>query len=69
MLKVHRMDVAPGQASGTPGEVMRADAGGFWVSTGAGIVSLEEVQLENKKRVGGVEFLRGARIQVGDRLG
>jgi methionyl-tRNA formyltransferase len=69
MLKVHRIHVLAGQPSGTPGEVARADASGFWVSTGSGIVSLEEVQLENKKRVGGVEFLRGARIQSGDRLG
>lgn len=69
MLKVHRIHVLIGQPSGTPGEVVRADAGGFWVGTGAGVVSLEEVQLENKKRVGGVEFLRGARVQAGDRLG
>jgi methionyl-tRNA formyltransferase len=69
MLKVHRIHVVAGQSSGTPGEVVRADAGGLWASTGAGIVSLEEVQLENKKRLAGVEFLRGARIQAGDRLG
>jgi len=30
---------------------------------------LEEVQLENKKRLPGVEFIRGARIKAGDRLG
>jgi hypothetical protein len=29
---------------------------------------LEEVQLENKKRVAGIEFIRGARIKAGDRL-
>jgi methionyl-tRNA formyltransferase len=69
MLKVHRIHVVAGQSTGTPGEVVRADAGGFWASTGAGIVSLEQVQLENKKRLAGVEFLHGARIQAGDRLG
>jgi len=69
MLKVHRIYVLAGQSSETPGKVVRADAGGFWASTGSGIVSLKEVQLENKKRLAGVEFLRGARVQAGDRLG
>jgi len=69
LLKIHRTRVVATESSATPGEIVRADAGGFWASAGAGIVSLEEVQLENKKRLAGVEFLRGARIQAGDRLG
>ena len=66
-LKVHRA-AAKAQMPGSPGEVIRADSQGFWVATGAGVLSLEEVQLENKKRLAGVEFIKGARIQSGDRL-
>ena len=69
LLKVYRAAVvAKAQTAGSPGEVLKADSHGFWVATGSGALSLEEVQLENKKRLSGIEFLRGARIQSGDRL-
>jgi methionyl-tRNA formyltransferase len=48
---------------------MRADTGGFWIATASGIIGLEEVQLENKKRLPGTEFIKGARIKTGERLG
>jgi len=66
LLKVHRATVIPSDGKGSPGEVVRADVGGFWVATGAGILGLEEVQLENKKRLAGTEFIKGARIRIGD---
>ena len=68
LLKIHRARVLAADITGTPGEVLRADAEGLWVATGSGILGLEEVQLENRKRLSGVEFLRGARIKTGDRL-
>ena len=48
---------------------MRADRSGLWVAAGAGALALEEVQLENRKRVGAAEFLNGSRIEKGARLG
>jgi methionyl-tRNA formyltransferase len=54
---------------GEPGEIIRADRGGFWVATSAGTISLEEVQLENKKKLAGFQFITGARLRAGDRLG
>jgi methionyl-tRNA formyltransferase len=51
-----------------PGEVVRADAEGFWIATGSGVLSLEEVQLEGKRRLAGVDFIRGARVAKGERL-
>ena len=69
MLKVHRTSVLPGSRSGAPGEVVRADAGGFWIATASGAIALEEVQLENKKKLPAAEFIKGARIKPGDRLG
>lgn len=71
MLKVHRASVLSRAMTTTvaPGEVIRADAAGFWISTSSGLIDLAEVQLENKKRLQGVEFIRGVRIKAGDRLG
>lgn len=68
LLKIHRVNVVAADTKGSPGEVMRADAGGLWVATSSGFLGLEEVQLENRKRLSGVDFLRGARIKPGDRL-
>ena len=69
MLKIHRAKVLSSESYGEPGEVMRADAGGLWIATASGMIELEEVQLENKKRLPGIEFIHGARIKTGDRLG
>jgi len=68
LLKVHRANVIEQIQPSTPGEIVRADRNGFWVATGSAILSLEEVQLENKKRLPGVEFVKGAKIGKGDRL-
>lgn len=68
LLKIHRARVVAVETSGSPGEFLRADAEGLWVATGSGVVGLEEVQLENRKRLSGAAFLRGARVKPGDRL-
>ena len=69
LLKVHRAKIISTDHAANPGEIVRADAGGFWVATGSGVIGLEEVQLENKKRLPGTEFIKGARIKAGERLG
>jgi methionyl-tRNA formyltransferase len=68
LLKVYRAKVIATTERGSPGEVIRADGNGFWIATGAGVLGLEEVQLENKKRLPGVEFIKGARIRKGEHL-
>jgi methionyl-tRNA formyltransferase len=68
LLKIHRACLISGSEPGDPGEVVRADEQGFWVATGSGILSLEEVQLEGKRRLAGVDFIRGARVAKGERL-
>lgn len=68
MIKIHRAAVIDTQRRGGPGEIIRADAMGFWAATASGVLSLEEVQQENRKRLPGVEFIKGARIKPGDRL-
>jgi methionyl-tRNA formyltransferase len=68
LLKIHRASVVQSQQKARPGEVVRIDSGGFWVSTGDGLLDLEEVQLENKTRLPGAEFVKGARIKPGEPL-
>lgn len=68
LLKVCRAAVITPEKKGLPGEVVRADRGGLWVATGQEILSLEEVQLENRKRLVAAEFLKGAGIENGERL-
>jgi methionyl-tRNA formyltransferase len=69
LLKVHRAKIIASESPGQPGDVSRADSGGFWVVTSVGLISLEEVQLENKNKLPGTEFIKGARIKAGDHLG
>ncbi|MGH7828909.1 MAG: methionyl-tRNA formyltransferase [Candidatus Binatia bacterium] len=68
LLKIHRAAVIATDETPTPGQVIRADSGGLWIATGRDALSLEEVQLENKKRLAAAEFLKGARIAKGERI-
>jgi methionyl-tRNA formyltransferase len=68
LLKIHRAAVISAQEKNVPGEVIRADPGGLWIGTGRGILGLEELQLENRKKLAAAEFLRGTRIEKGERL-
>ena len=68
LLKIHRATIIGTERRGGPGEIIRADGAGFWLATSSGVLSLDEVQQENKQRLPGVEFIKGARIKPGDRL-
>jgi methionyl-tRNA formyltransferase len=68
LLKVHRARVVDTATEAAPGEVVKADKEGLWIATGEGMLSLEEVQLENKKRMMAGEFLNGTRVEKGARL-
>jgi methionyl-tRNA formyltransferase len=68
LLKIHRARIVSAQNEADPGTIVRADDGGFWVATGSAALSLEEVQSEGKRRLSGIDFVRGARVHVGERL-
>ncbi len=51
-----------------PGTVLQADANGFFVQTGHDILSIQELQLEGKKRMETSAFLRGYFVEVGSML-
>lgn len=67
-LKIHRAAVVPhGAACPVGGTVLAADDR-LLVSCGGGMLELLEVQLEGKRRMSAAEFLRGHRLEVGQRL-
>jgi methionyl-tRNA formyltransferase len=45
--------------SGSPGEIVYADQRGLVIAAGSQALSLQEVQLEGKRRMSATEFLRG----------
>jgi methionyl-tRNA formyltransferase len=68
LLKIHRARVIETKPEAAPGEVVKADKEGLWIATGNGVLSLEQIQLENKKRMEVGEFLNGTRVEKGARL-
>ena len=54
---------------GVPGEVVKVERDTFCIQTGDGILKIEEVQLEGKKRMRADAFLRGYQIGEGTVLG
>ena len=64
-LKVHRSRVVKDSYHGQPGEVIDV-AEGLIVKTGNGLLELLEVQPEGKRPMGGMDFLRGYKVEVGE---
>ena len=68
LLKIHRATVDTGM--GEAGTVIGADGKrGLIVGTGKGVLALDEVQPAGKKRMSGADFVRGYRIEVGEKFG
>lgn len=68
MLRVYRTSLAEGAGKGS-GIVADVRLDRLAVSTASGLLALEEVQLEGRKRMTIDEFLRGHHVQQGDRFG
>jgi methionyl-tRNA formyltransferase len=69
-LKVHRATaLESAEVCPVAGTIVAADAAsGFLVATGAGLLRLEEVQIEGGKRLPAADFLRGHALSVGGML-
>ena len=48
-----------------PGTVLQADTKGFRIQTGEGILKIDTLQLEGKKRMDAQAFLRGYTVEEG----
>jgi len=69
ILKIHKVShLHPGLPQGKPGQVSLAEKR-FLVSTGDGLLSLDEVQPQDRGRMKGEEFLRGYRPKPKETLG
>jgi methionyl-tRNA formyltransferase len=67
-LKLHRAHALEQRSTAPPGTVVEV-SGGIHVVTGDGVLVIEELQLEGRAALGAAEFVRGAGVAVGDRLG
>ncbi len=72
-IKVHKTVLAlaslPSSAKANPGEVLAISPQGIDVQTGAGVLTLLEVQPESRNRQPAIDWSRAAGIQVGQPIG
>ena len=68
LLKLHRARALTEAAPAPPGTVLREGAE-IRVATGQGVLAIDELQLEGRKRMSIEEFARGGGLSTGARLG
>ena len=68
-LKLWTASVVHEAGNGVPGEILEAGKEGLLVKTGDGLLLIQELQLEGKKRMQVRDFLLGCRIEKGEMLG
>lgn len=68
-LKIWDGDVTEGAKEGQPGEIVRVEKSAFYVQTGEGLLKINELQLEGKKRMNVHDFLLGFKLETGEQLG
>lgn len=68
-LKIWEADVLDEEASGEPGTVERVERDSIIVATGKGLLQIQSLQLEGKKRMAVRDFLLGYEIKPGQCLG
>ena len=69
LLKIHRAHAIASGHARPPGTVAALDDGRISVAAGDGLLVVDELQLEGRKRLSAVEFARGGTIKVGTVLG
>jgi len=68
-VKVHRTHVVSEDgADATPGTILRAGADALHVACGAGVIALDELQLEGRKRLPAAQVLAGTGWRAGTRF-
>ena len=69
MLKIWDADILQEKCDEGTGVVVRVSKDTIYVNTGEGILALNEIQLEGKKRMQVKDFLLGYQIKPGEILG
>jgi methionyl-tRNA formyltransferase len=57
-----------GGVSAEPGTIQAIDGAGITVQTGSGLLLIEDIQMEGKRRLSAREFGNGARLRPGDHM-
>lgn len=68
MLKLWEAEVLPDSGLGRCGEVLEADGDRLTVKTGDGVLKINSLQLEGKKRMDTAAFLRGYPVEAGSMM-
>lgn len=68
-LKIWDADVRKEKTDIPPGEIIEVTNDEIIVSTGDGVLIINELQLEGKKRMDTESFLRGYKVEKGEKLG
>ena len=68
-LKIWDADVAEGNTKAAPGSITDVAKDALYVQTGDGILRINEIQLEGKKRMSCSAFLRGYSVKDTEKLG
>ena len=66
--KIWESEVELKESGFAPGTVITEDKKGLFVQTGQKMLKVKTIQAEGKKKMPAEEFLRGARLQTGDRF-
>ncbi|MGI6094236.1 MAG: methionyl-tRNA formyltransferase [Lachnospiraceae bacterium] len=69
ILKIWKAQVLQETSQQQPGQVVKAEKDQLYIQTGKGILKIQELQLEGKKRMETGAFLRGHTVEVNTRLG
>ncbi len=68
-LKIFRAEVVDSESHAQqPGQILKADKERIWVACQPGIISLLELQMQGKRRLSVVDFLRGNALPEGEIL-
>ncbi|HHD11053.1 MAG TPA: methionyl-tRNA formyltransferase [Deltaproteobacteria bacterium] len=65
LIKIHRASATEEESGLQPGRVVKSSKDGIYVSTGRGLLLIEELQPEGKKPMKAEQFARGYRIDEG----
>ncbi len=68
-IKIWRSFLTDKETTAAPGTVVSADKNGLLLATGTGVLGISRLQPENKKEMDAADWLRGAKVQAGDRFG
>jgi methionyl-tRNA formyltransferase len=68
MMKIFEAVVEENYEAVDPGQIRRVNREGMLVDTGSGVLKIQEIQMENKKRMRAYDFAQGYRDLVGKML-